>query len=100
MPSSPQVELSLFGQTEGERGGSPAATNEQVPGAERVLHDLQVSVQAVVQQTLSTQKPLAQSLSQPQGAPGVFLVPASWLQEIGASTPPSCLGGLLDGDDE
>jgi hypothetical protein len=50
VPSRPQVAGSLFGQTEGERGRSPAATTEQVPGAEVVLQDLHVSVQAVLQQ--------------------------------------------------
>jgi hypothetical protein len=75
------------------RGGSPAAMKLQVPGAETVLQDLQFSVHALLQQTLSTQKPLAQSASQPQLVPFVFLVPASCEQEGGGpSTPPSCLG--------
>jgi hypothetical protein len=63
---------SLFVQTDGVRGMSPAATNEQVPGADVVLQDLQVSVQAVLQQRPSTQKPLPQSLAQLQATPFVF----------------------------
>ncbi len=65
----------LFGQVACERGRSPVATNEQVPGADTVLQDLQVSVQAELQQTPSTQKPLAQSLSQPHTVPFVFAAP-------------------------
>lgn len=80
--------MSLFGHSDGARGGSPAATNVQVPGAEIVLHALHVSVQALLQQTPSTQKPLAQSPLQPQAVPFVFLVPASWVQAT-ASAPPS-----------
>jgi hypothetical protein len=90
VPSRPQVVGSLFGQTDGERGRSPAATNEQVPGADLVLQDLQVSVQAVLQQTPSTQWPLPQSLSQPQISPLVFCVPASCVHAP-PSAPPSCL---------
>ena len=82
--------MSVFGQTEGDRGGSPAATNVQVPGAEIVLQALHVSLQAVLQQTPSAQKPLAQSPSQPQAAPFVFLVPASCVHAT-ASAPASCL---------
>jgi hypothetical protein len=58
VPSSPQVEASALGQTLAARGGRPLGTNEQVPGDCGVLHALQVSVQAVLQQTPSTQNPL------------------------------------------
>ena len=81
---------SLLGHTDGLRGRSPAATYEQVPGAEAVLQDLQVSVQLVLQQTPSTQKPLAQSLSQPQAIPFVFWVPPSCAQ----LPPPAPASGL------
>ena len=77
MPSSPQVEAALCWQTLVELGATPAATKEQTPGAEGVLHDLQVSVQALLQQTPSTQKALVQSVSQPQAAPLVLRAPPS-----------------------
>ena len=82
--------MPVFGQTDAERGGSPAATNVHVPGAEMVLQALQVSLHAVLQQTPSAQKPLAQSPSQPQAVPFVFLVPASCVHAT-ASAPASCL---------
>ncbi len=91
---------SLFGHSAGVRGGSPAAMKLHVPGAETVLHDLQFSVHALLQQTLSTQKPLAQSASHPQLVPFVFFVPASCEQEGGgASTPASCLTGVCEDDE-
>ena len=68
---------SLLGQMDAERGGSPAATKLHVPGAESVLQALQLSVQALLQQTPSTQKPLAQSASQPHARPLTAGVPAS-----------------------
>ena len=81
VPSNPQVETGLCGQVSAELGGTPAATNEQTPGAAGVLHDLQLSVQAVLQQTPSTQNPVAQSAAHPQAAL-VFL----WL-DLGWSPP-------------
>jgi hypothetical protein len=99
VPSSPQVETALFGQTSGERGESPAATKLQVPGADVVLHDLQVSVQALLQQTPSTQKPLVQFALQAQAPPLALLVPPSWPQPT-ASTPPLPPSFLGDGPGE
>jgi hypothetical protein len=90
VPSSPQEEGGLWGQTLAALGATPAATNEQIPGAEGVLHDLQVSVQALLQQMPSTQKPLVQSASQPQAAPLVLRAPPSW-HDL-RSAPPSTLG--------
>jgi hypothetical protein len=55
-----------------------------------VLHDLHVSVQALLQQTPSTQKPLAQSPAHPQAAPlapVILLVPLQ--ATTGAPLPPS-----------
>jgi hypothetical protein len=91
VPSNPQVEAGLFGQVSAELGGTPAATNEQTPGAAGVLHDLQLSVQAVLQQTPSTQNPVAQSAAQPQAAPFALCAPPSGLQAT-PSRPPSVLG--------
>src|SRR5207342_2299672 len=70
------------------RGAPPAGTNVQVPGALCVLQDWHLSVQAVVQQTPSTQKPLWQSLAQPQLSPGFFVPPASALHWIFMSMDP------------
>ena len=77
VPSSPQDEAGLCGQTLAALGATPAATNEQTPGAEGVLQDLQLSVQALLQQTPSTQKSLVQSALQPQAAPLVRRAPPS-----------------------
>src|SRR6185312_10867081 len=72
----------------GDRGGSPAATKLQVPGADVVPHDLHVSVQALLQQSPSTQNPLAQSPAQPHAVPLARLLPPSRPQAT-ASAPPS-----------
>jgi hypothetical protein len=66
VPSSPQVATAETGQAP-ERAGAPLATNEQTPGALWSLQVLQVSAQALLQQTPSTQKPLWQSPPHPQG---------------------------------
>ena len=74
MPSSPQLETSEIGQVAGRRGATPAGTNPQMPGEPGVLQDLQVSVQALLQQRPSTQKPLAQSPGQPHACPFVLWI--------------------------
>jgi hypothetical protein len=89
VPSSPQDEAGLCGQTLATLGATPAATNEQTPGAEGVLQDLQLSVQALLQQTPSTQKSLVQSASQPQAVPLVLRAPPS--PHALPSWPPSTL---------
>ena len=58
VPSSPQVDSSLAGQTSGARGARPSGTKAQIPGEPWTLQDRQVPVQAVLQQTPSTQNPL------------------------------------------
>jgi len=73
VPSSPQVDSSDAGQRLASRGAPPAGTNEQVPGDPCTSHALQVSVQDVLQQTPSTQNPLAHSPAQPQAWP--FILP-------------------------
>ena len=89
VPSSPQDEAGLCGQTLATLGATPAATNEQTPGAEGVLQDLQLSVQALLQQTPSTQKSLVQSALQPQAVPLVLRAPPSPHDLL--SWPPSTL---------
>jgi hypothetical protein len=54
-----------------------------------VLQDLHVSVQALLQQTPSTQNPLPQSPAHPQAAPLAPLILLVPLQAAGASAPPS-----------
>jgi hypothetical protein len=90
-PSSPQVEMSDCGHTLAARGGEPFGTKEHVPGAAAVLHALHVSVQAVLQQTPSTQNPLVQSPPHPHACPFVFFIPPAPLQATSAcaSIPPS-----------
>ena len=90
VPSSPQEEAGPDGQTLATLGATPAATKEQTPGAEGVLQDLQLSVQALLQQTPSTQKPLVQSALQPQAVPSVARAPPSPHDLL--SWPPSTLG--------
>ena len=80
------------------RGDPPAGTNAQIPGAPVVLQDLQVSVQALLQQTPSTQNPLAQSPLHPQEAPLaplILLVPLQATTD--ASLPPSWTDSSMRG---
>jgi hypothetical protein len=77
VPSSPHVVASAGAHVAAARGFMPADTNVHVPmavGAEHVLH---VSVQAVLQQTPSTQKLLVHSELQPQAWPSSFCPRAS-----------------------
>jgi hypothetical protein len=99
IPSSPQLETSEAGQVLATRGGLPTGMNPHRPGELGVLQDLQVSVQALLQQTLSTQKPLAQSPAQPQAIPLPLCMAFVLLQvtagpSAARSMPPSP-GGLL-----
>ena len=56
VPSRPHVDAAEVAQS-AARPAAPFATKEQVPGAFGLLQVLQVSVQALLQQTPSTQKP-------------------------------------------
>lgn len=96
VPSSPQLETSDIGQVAGRRGAPPAGTNPQIPGAPGVLQALQVSVQAVLQQTPSTQKPLEQSPAQPHACPLVLCIAFVPVQatRAGASADASPLGAV------
>ena len=69
MPFEPQVDTLDVGHMFGERGARPDGTNEHTPGESATLQDLHVSVQAVLQQTPSTQKLLWQSAAQPHAMP-------------------------------
>jgi hypothetical protein len=69
VPSRPQVLASLAGHVCGSRGFVPDETKVHVPMAVGAEHVLQVSVQAPLQQTPSTQKLLAHSAAQPHTSP-------------------------------
>jgi hypothetical protein len=84
VPSSPQVVGSDAAQVLASRGGVPAAANVQLPIAVGAAHVRHVSVQAVLQQTPSTQKPLPHSTPQVHACPFSFCAFASPLQ-----VPPS-----------
>ena len=81
------------------RGVEPAGTKAHTPGELGVLQDLQVPVQALLQQRPSTQKPLAQSPAQPQARPLALCMSPVLLQATDPwstepSAPPSGVGGL------
>jgi hypothetical protein len=77
VPSSPQVETSLFGHSLADRGEAPEATSVHVPGEPGALQVLHVSPQATLQQTPSAQKPLAQSAAHAHDWPfGLRAAPA------------------------
>jgi hypothetical protein len=80
VPSSPQVFASLAGQVWASRGFVPAGAKVHVPIAVGAVHVLQVSVQALLQQTPSTQKVLAQSAAQEQASPSCLPPLASLTQ--------------------
>jgi len=93
MPSCPHVDTSALAQTLAARGGEPFGTNEQVPGAAAVLHALHVSVQAALQQSPSTQNPLAQSPPHPHACPFAFFIPPTPLQATSACASVPASGG-------
>ena len=93
VPSSPQLETSEIGQVPARRGATPAGTSPQIPGEPGVLQALQVSVQALLQQRPSTQKPLAQSPGQAHASPFTpCIVFVSVHTTTGASTEASPFG--------
>jgi hypothetical protein len=108
VPSSPHVDTSAAGHAVGWRGALPAGTKEQMPGAPCTSHDLQASVQALLQQTPSTQKPLPQSALQPHASPFILLPlarpspplvhdcgPSVWMSIVPASPWPVDLHPLV-----
>jgi hypothetical protein len=69
VPSRPQLLTGSTGHWPGTEGASPAGTKVQVPWKPGTLQDRQVSWQAELQQTPSTQAPLAHSASQAHWSP-------------------------------
>jgi hypothetical protein len=65
MPSLPQVDAAAIGHWDATSGGDPAGIGEQVPTLPVSEHDVHVPVHALLQQTLLTQWPDAQSASSP-----------------------------------
>jgi hypothetical protein len=61
-------------------GAVPAGIGEQVPAVPEIAHDMQVPVQALLQQTPCWQKPEAHSAAVEQVVPGVFKVQTPVLQ--------------------
>jgi hypothetical protein len=89
VPSRPHVLDAVAAQVAGSRGLLPADTNVHVPRAVGDAHVLQVSSQGLPQQTLSTQKLLAQSPEQLHGWPSSLRPPSAPVH----TTPPSWLPG-------
>jgi hypothetical protein len=75
VPSSPQLLAGDIGQVAAVRGGAPPGRGVQVPSEPEALQVRQPPVQALLQQTPSTQNPLAQSDAHEQACPAVFLAP-------------------------
>jgi hypothetical protein len=95
VPSRPQVASPDAAHWPALCGALPAGTNVQVPGDPGTLHPMHVPVQAVLQQTPSTQKPLWQSPSQPHVSPlWALAAPLAAVHVVGLSLPPSVLGFL------
>jgi hypothetical protein len=94
VPSRPQVTGSSATHCPGLRGNSPAGTGLQVPLLLATLHAWQVPLQALLQQTSSTQKPLPHSSLQAQPTPSLFLSTGVVVQLLGAISRklPSCMG--------
>jgi hypothetical protein len=89
VPSSPHVETSAAGQSLASRGAPPAGTKLHSPDDPWTSHALQLSVQEVLQQTPSTQKPLWQSAAQPQAAPFILVPLPPSLEHAAPSIFPS-----------
>jgi hypothetical protein len=83
VPSSPQVLALLTAHWVAGFGVCPPGTGVQVPGVPVSAHDMQVPVQAVLQQTPWAQKPDWQAVPAPQGEPGGSLPQLPPVQEFG-----------------
>jgi hypothetical protein len=77
VPSKPQVDAAAATHAVSTRGFVPATTKVHVPGEPAAAQVLHASVQAVLQQTPSTQKLLAQSVAHAHACPEAFFVAAS-----------------------
>jgi hypothetical protein len=67
VPSLPQVDAAAIGHCDAVTGGLPAAIGVHVPRLVAIEQDMQVPAQALLQQMLLTQNPVAQSPPIPDG---------------------------------
>jgi len=83
VPSLPQVDAAPAGHCDATSGGAPGAIGEQVPTLPASEHDMQVPVQALLQQMLLTQKFDAQSEFTPDGHdPPIGILPQLMLTQV------------------
>jgi hypothetical protein len=87
LPSRPHADTSDLAQVDGVRGASPDGTNVHTPGALPTLQDMHVSLQSLLQQTPSTQKPLTQSAAHMHACPLLLRVPFVF-EHFGPPPPP------------
>ena len=85
VPSAPQVEAADIVHWVAGVGVWPAGTGEQVPALLVSAQDMQVPVQALLQQTPCAQKPDWQAAAAEQGAPGGSFPQLPLVQELGAT---------------
>jgi hypothetical protein len=88
VPSNPHEDAAEAAHVP-SRGLTPSGTNAHVPSDPGTLHALHVSLHALPQHTPSTQKPLAQSASQPHAVPLTLLVAPPSLPQATRSLPAS-----------
>ena len=79
----PQVDAAVVAHCVATVGAWPDAIGEQVPIVPVRAHDMQVPVQALLQQTLWAQNPDAQAVPAVQVAPGGSLPQLLLTQELG-----------------
>ena len=83
VPSLPHVVAAAIGHCDATSGGSPGAIGEHVPTLPASEHDMQVPVQALLQQTLLTQKLDAQSEFTPDGqVPPIGILPQLMVTQV------------------
>jgi hypothetical protein len=83
LPSLPHVDAAAAGHCEATSGGAPGPIGEHVPTLPVSEHDMQVPVQALLQQTLLTQNPESQSELTPLGqAPPMGILPQLLLTHV------------------
>jgi hypothetical protein len=83
VPSLPHVEAAVSGHCVATSGGWPVAIGEHVPTLPVTEHDMQVPVQALLQQTLFTQNPDAQSVFSPdEHVPPIGIFPQLMVTQV------------------
>ena len=83
VPSLPHVAAAAAGHCDATSGGLPGAIGEHVPTLPASEHDMHVPVHALLQQTLLTQKPEAQSEFRPdEHVPPIGIFPQLMLVQV------------------